>query len=1087
MRNFKLKVYFKKDILIQPEIILVKNDYNSVEFDFEFDIEEGTKVFKLKKPDGTIFVKNIEDNKVVLVDFDETGNMVPVINQQGTYNFEIVCYDENSKITATQSGSFFARDEVVDVDNDKVSEDTRLPILDSLITDVEKLKNDTTEAIENTNKSSEYAKENGRYAKDVASDVENKLQKGELNGATFKPSVDNDGNLSWSNDKGLENPASTNIMGPQGPQGIQGEAFTIKKTYSSKEEMNRDFDNMQLGDYVMITSNVEVEDNAKLYSKGLEEWIFITDFSGATGIQGPQGIQGIQGIQGEKGDKGDKPVIGVDYFTEQDKKEMVDSITEDANSEFNQNVETKLNEYNENHDEKMGIYNSNHESKMQEYNENATTKVEEFNETVESLSDELDDCYKNQLVGQAEGTSIQVKDSADARMRALEIDGATKQETTTGKQLYDVQDYYIKDYADKVDEDGFITLSLDNSDGIKMKYDNYFTNVSSLLKVNTDYAVFVEIRNVSGNGRLNITSSDGNDANNGQSKNNITFLFNNLTNNSIIKRIFTTKEDFENSATMLRSYCAFDVGESGSITFRISVLEDTTMSSEDFVYEKFTGGQPSPNLDYPQEIENVNPYKNLLSNNCFNYLESYPKNFEKGIFSAINTTDDHRNWSSLDLQDFIVQTETGKYYTLMIEFIKRTSNSNAGVMIHDEDGNKLENMNYLTNKLEGETLNITFKATTNLTYFMFKIYDAQVRLSLNEGKVSNSYVQSEKYYLPLTITNKNLLVLNDTVISGSRNGIDYTWDGTKLTLNGTAAIKFDLYNFGNWGNTNKNSKRLLKPGTYTFSVQGADNYNKFTTNLYYDKQIIMNIWKETTESIKTLENDAYYSLFYIGIQEGATFNNETFYFQLEEGSNSTVYEPHQEDSIYIDLKENFVAKLTDDIKDTLRIENGHAILTKRIKKLIVDENSQILNNGISDSYNEFTIPVDGPMKNIPAEATFISSELFTTRGITASGRIRISVPHVFLNTNINSTFEERLTALKTKLQKRNDVMYYPLEESYEIDLGQVKLPKTFKGVSHIFLNANLETNMRVEYVKDTNIVIDNLSKAIVALGGGNNV
>ena len=36
------------------------------------------------------------------------------------------------------------------------------------------------------------------------------------NGATFTPSVSNDGTLSWSNDKGLTNPTSVNIKGPKG-------------------------------------------------------------------------------------------------------------------------------------------------------------------------------------------------------------------------------------------------------------------------------------------------------------------------------------------------------------------------------------------------------------------------------------------------------------------------------------------------------------------------------------------------------------------------------------------------------------------------------------------------------------------------------------------------------------------------------------------------------------------------------------------------------------------------------------------------------------------------------------------------------
>ena len=42
------------------------------------------------------------------------------------------------------------------------------------------------------------------------------------NGATFTPAVSSAGVLSWSNDGGLENPASVDIRGPAGPTGAQG-------------------------------------------------------------------------------------------------------------------------------------------------------------------------------------------------------------------------------------------------------------------------------------------------------------------------------------------------------------------------------------------------------------------------------------------------------------------------------------------------------------------------------------------------------------------------------------------------------------------------------------------------------------------------------------------------------------------------------------------------------------------------------------------------------------------------------------------------------------------------------------------------
>lgn len=42
------------------------------------------------------------------------------------------------------------------------------------------------------------------------------------NGATFTPSVSEDGTLSWQNDKGLSNPATVNIHGKDGKDGVDG-------------------------------------------------------------------------------------------------------------------------------------------------------------------------------------------------------------------------------------------------------------------------------------------------------------------------------------------------------------------------------------------------------------------------------------------------------------------------------------------------------------------------------------------------------------------------------------------------------------------------------------------------------------------------------------------------------------------------------------------------------------------------------------------------------------------------------------------------------------------------------------------------
>ena len=93
--------------------------------------------------------------------------------------------------------------------------------------------------------------------------MKQEVASGELRGATFTPSVE--GILSWTNDKGLANPASVNVTGPQGPQGPTGAAGP-------------------------------------------------TGATGPRGETGPQGLQGPQGATGPTGPKGDdgvSPTISV--------------------------------------------------------------------------------------------------------------------------------------------------------------------------------------------------------------------------------------------------------------------------------------------------------------------------------------------------------------------------------------------------------------------------------------------------------------------------------------------------------------------------------------------------------------------------------------------------------------------------------------------------------------------------------------------------------------------------------------------------------------------------------------------------------
>lgn len=73
--------------------------------------------------------------------------------------------------------------------------------------------------------------------------------KGE-DGAVFTPSVDVDGNLSWTNDGGLDNPDTVNIKGDKGDKPEKGvDYYTPDDVQSMIDEIVAKFENGDFGRY----------------------------------------------------------------------------------------------------------------------------------------------------------------------------------------------------------------------------------------------------------------------------------------------------------------------------------------------------------------------------------------------------------------------------------------------------------------------------------------------------------------------------------------------------------------------------------------------------------------------------------------------------------------------------------------------------------------------------------------------------------------------------------------------------------------------------------------------------------------------
>ena len=314
-------------------------------------------------------------------------------------------------------------------------------------------------------------------------------------------------------------------------------------------------------------------------------------------IKGDKGDKGEPGEKGEKGDKGDKGPKGEKgdtyTLTEQDKQDISNMTVESSESTFNQYYNGKLEDFNSNATSKTNDYNTNATNKTTEYNNNAISKVNEFNTNADNKIAEYDEhsqelnnkivSTRNELervkndvleTGTDTDTFVHLEDSAMAEYQELSVDGVCEQETTTGKNLFDES-----------------IMPTNTMNGIKWEYTNkkikisgtatntysHNENIPITLQAGTYYFVKSEATNLIFNARF--YNIDGE-----------------LIANSGRYNPFTISENATRIELLVKGMTS-----GTSYNQEINFMVSTTNGN----YEPYTGGQPSPSPDYPQEIKTI--------------------------------------------------------------------------------------------------------------------------------------------------------------------------------------------------------------------------------------------------------------------------------------------------------------------------------------------------------------------------------------------------------------------------------------------------------------------------------------------------
>lgn len=390
-----------------------------------------------------------------------------------------------------------------------------------------------------------------------------------------------------------------------------------------------------------------------------------------------------KGDKGDKGDTGDigpigpKPVNGIDYNTDAEKEEFKNAVVADSKADLEKYIteketqldnytkekETKLDDYvtdtvkptidtyvtdttkkdidkYEKEKEKvLDTYTDTKKTEIDNYVANTSkpaldqyekdkeaeletaknTAISEYDAHAESVLTETNDLFNALDTEKASGTELYIEDAKPCRIMNTEIGGMYKQETTTGANLLDTSDMLFNNgtleqngLTAKINTDGSIVINGTATANTYFKKsikniledgNYYFYNFNNVTQSNSTYYMLIQGNKSTGYGSTDYYNARG------------------YQTDNFIKDIITYDRTFDCTFVFINGFVANNL-----------ILYPEISKTKQTVFESYTGGNPSPNPDYPQEIMQVEEVKTYVTGkNCYN-ISNFTANTTIGSF-----------------------------------------------------------------------------------------------------------------------------------------------------------------------------------------------------------------------------------------------------------------------------------------------------------------------------------------------------------------------------------------------------------------------------------------------------------------------
>nr|DAX16872.1 MAG TPA: hypothetical protein [Caudoviricetes sp.] len=480
-----------------------------------------------------------------------------------------------------------------------------------------------------------------------------------------------------------------------------------------------------------------------------------------------------------------------------------------------------------------------------------------------------------------------------------------------------------------------------------------------------------------------------------------------------------------------------------TITNKYMLCKGTDTADSSF--EPYVGATPSPNPDYPQEIENIRGVENIwfggesTTNNGITFTKNADGSYditgtataEANCFNYINIANTKlKNGINYNLS--INKLTNGKVIILTEAYANETWDSHVINALNTSNS-------FLTNKI------INIKDNITRVRYGIRVEKGQtvnikgLKIQLEEGSIAHNFVPNGSNYLQLENVGENILNIDETPFTVKK----ITSQGNVLYWSGYSGVNDFV--------------KVKEKTTYKFS---SNEVNKVCYIDYYDKN--KNYLSRTGTAVDyfTTPENCKYIKFAINLELIPTNA------QLREGTIIKPYEPYKKKIINIDLKGNELCSDKEQtLKDELIIENGRAKIIKKYNKVVLDGTKDIKYYGEYGLHQLFYYDFldDSNHKNNNKSIALCNqykcvSDINNTMNAMKNFEMRVREKDGRLYWQDDRY--NNISDMKSWLSNNNMIICYELAEPEVVDLGKVD----FNLIENSTLTCEEESGMQIDYL-----------------------